>query len=400
MGIAIGAMTLITVLGVMNGFQLGTIANLLEVGSYHIQMDDVNRQDQAEQIASSIPEIRAFVPFQELRTLIQPIFGSPRPALIRAVPHDLLDRDRGLADQLDIILGDFDLKRPNGIVMGAELARVLGVSVGYSAQIAPSDRLLRQQNSALVDLEVRGIFQTGHYEYDRTWAYISIDDSEAIIGSDIAPQLGIKLRDHYRDRQVIGQLGNLFETNGVSGTMSSWRDFNRSIFIALRLEKILMSLLLGLIFIVVTFNIYQSSQRNVLERFEEIATLKAVGMYPDDTRLIFALQGVFIGLFGGFFGVVAGLFAATNINEIFSLIEAIAKIGVAAANRLFAGDNGEFQINPFAGDFFYIEEVPTRILLFETMAIFMFASISATLAAYFASSKVLRARPAEILRYE
>jgi lipoprotein-releasing system permease protein len=179
----------------------------------------------------------------------------------------------------------------------------------------------------------------------------------------------------------------------------SWRAFNRSIFGALRLEKTLMMLLVGLIFVVVGGNIYQSLRRSVVERTEEIAVLKALGAPPASIRTVFTLEGLLIGVLGGVIGVTLGLLVSENVNGVFALAEWTVN-AVTGALQLLGGAIGEGRFTIFSPAYFYITEVPTRAVLWETVGIFLFAMVSATAAAYFASFRVARIKPAEVLRNE
>ena len=104
--------------------------------------------------------------------------------------------------------------------------------------------------------------------------------------------------------------------------MESWRTYNKSFFDALFMEKLMMMVLVGLIFIVVGFNVYHSLRRSVHERMEEIAVLKAVGVPPGRIQAIFVLEGLIIGVSGALGGLVAGLLVAMNVNGVFALVEA------------------------------------------------------------------------------
>ena len=108
---------------------------------------------------------------------------------------------------------------------------------------------------------------------------------------------------------------------GTGFKTESWRTYNRSFFDALFVEKLMMMILIGIIFIVVGFNVYHSLRRSVFERMEEIAVLKAVGIPPRRVQAIFILEGLFIGLAGGAGGLIAGLVLAVNVSGVFAVVE-------------------------------------------------------------------------------
>jgi lipoprotein-releasing system permease protein len=161
--------------------------------------------------------------------------------------------------------------------------------------------------------------------------------------------------------------------------------------------------LIGLIFVVVAGNIYQSLRRSVYERTEEIGVLKALGAAPDSIRLIFIFEGAFIGVAGAGLGLLLGFLVSGRINEIFTLAEGAANFFIDLVNTAvkpyFPGGGGR-EISLFSPAYFYLSEVPSRVLFREALMIYGFAVLSATLAAYFASRRISSIKPAEVLRYE
>jgi lipoprotein-releasing system permease protein len=140
----------------------------------------------------------------------------------------------------------------------------------------------------------------------------------------------------------------------------------------------------------------------VLERREEIGLLRALGASDLGVRLVFAWDGVIIGLSGAGLGMILGLLIAFHIPGFFSLLEGIVNFFIhllnLAADFLGGKEAGDFAI--FSPQIFYVKEIPSRVIPGEAFLIFIFGLLSALLAAWFASGKVSRTRPAEVLRYE
>jgi lipoprotein-releasing system permease protein len=221
--------------------------------------------------------------------------------------------------------------------------------------------------------------------------------------------LGIKLRNRWQDNRGIEQIRKLPEygalaAKGGVGETRPWRDYNRAFFGALRTEKLLMFVLVGLIFIVVGLNIFQAQRRTVLERREEIGLLRAVGATDRAVRLIFVWDGFIIGLTGAALGMALGLLIACNIGAFFTILEGTVNAVINVMNGiavLFGANglgNGDFAV--FSPAVFYIREITARIIPREVIMIFLFGFLSAVLAAWFASGRVSRTKPAEVLRYE
>lgn len=181
--------------------------------------------------------------------------------------------------------------------------------------------------------------------------------------------------------------------------LETWREYNRAFFGALRMEKLAMMVLIGLIFIVVAVNIKHSLERSVLEKREEIGALRALGGSVRSVRMVFVFEGLFIGFTGAVIGSVTGLIITENINRVFTLAERGVNLLIRIVERLVSpfvgGYGGEFSI--FSPAYFYIQEVPTRVPFGELLFIFLFAVGSAVCAAHYASKRVAELSPVEIL---
>ncbi len=397
-GIAAGVMTLIAVLAVMNGFQLGTIEDILEIGSFHLQVDAPDARAGAA-VLEGLPGVRAAIPYAETHGLAYGHFPDPLAMLIRAVPSDLFDADQRLAVRMEIVSGRWDLD-DGGIVLGLELARRLGARVGDTIDVVGFSGAFSAVAPAATTLPVTGVFRSGFLEYDGGWGFVGPGAAADALGLSPPARVGVKLEDRFRDRAVARRVETLLPESSVE----TWREYNRAIFGALRLEKTMMMLLIGLIFIVVAVNIYQSLRRSVVERTEEIAVLKALGSTPLRLQTVFVLEGLWIGLLGGGVGLVLGLAVARNINALFAAAEVVVNALAFAGEWLVAliggGRPAPGSFSIFSPAYFYLEEVPAVLVPVEVAAIVGFAVLSSTVAAYAASRRVSLISPAGILRYE
>jgi lipoprotein-releasing system permease protein len=416
LGIAVGVLALIVILAVMNGFQLGFIESILEISSYHLRIGPVGEIDGAREAVLAVPGIKAAVPFREFHGLVQGKRGGQQAAIVRGVPPDAMEMDAAMAGRLSFEQGSFGFENKRDALLGAELARRLGLRAGDEITLFSIPSIFNtagggstndgfdSRSSGLQAFTVTGVFRTGFYEYDTSWIFIDIDSAAAF--SESGTVLGIKLKNRFHDQQTLELLKKSIGENAAfaGAAFSSWRDYNRSFFGALRTEKLFMFILVGLIFIVVALNIYHAQRRSVLEHREEIGLLRAIGGGEHAVQLVFVLDGAIIGFSGACAGLVSGLLIASNIPWFFSAIESIVNFGINIVNiiaSLFvgrAGGIGDFFF--FSPAVFYIKEIPSRIIPGEVVLIFLFGLFSALLAAWFASRKVTRIRPAEVLRYE
>jgi lipoprotein-releasing system permease protein len=415
LGIATGVLALTVIISVMNGFQLGFIENILEISSFHVRVEGLPEMPWPDSLSarlSSLPGIASTLRFREAHGLARGKTGNPRGIVARGLGPDAPEQDPGLASRLVFESGSFDLAARNSILLGAELARHLSLQVGDQLTfIALGGRDSFLGGLSLEEGEepfytVKGIFRCGFYEYDLGWAFINIDRAAELAGPGDPPALGIKLKNRWQDQKALAMLEEFLGTESFPGEkprLSSWRDYNRSFFGALRTEKLLMFILVGLIFIVVGLNIFQAQRRAVLERREEIGLLRALGAAETAVRLVFVWDGFVIGLGGAILGLFLGLIISFRISDFFSLLETLVNAPLALFHRLSTflgggGGAGEFAV--FSPRIFYIKEIPSRIIPGEVFLIFMFGFLSALLAAWFASGKISRTKPAEVLRYE
>lgn len=408
LGLAVGVMALTAVMGVMNGFQLGFIESILEISSYHIQIEEVRGGGTGPALVDVLdrlraqPDVRSVVPFSEHQVIIQGRRAELRGCLIRGVPPEVEQLDPTFMRTLEIVAGDFGIDRPGALVLGVELSRHLGVSVGDSVSI------LSLEGPSFGDLQpsrrfyqVVGLFRSGYYEFDLGWAFFSLEEGSAL-NSGIPAQLtiGVKIQNRFRDQQAVREIQNVLGSEKYR--IVSWREFNRAFFGALRMEKVMMTVLIGLIFVVVGFNIHHSLQRAVRERFEEIGLFKALGASDVAVRRIFVLDGLLIGTIGALVGLLLGLLISVNINTVFRFTEMVVNAGLRFMDMLLYPivQSTSTRFSLFSPAYFYITEVPSAVLLREAVLIVLFAVFSPTLAAAAAAARVQEVKPAEVLRYE
>jgi len=403
-GIAVGVMTLVVVLSVMNGFQLSFIEPILEVKSYHIQISPKDPAGLSPGVLDAIRNmegVRTVVPFIE----IQAIADNSRPCIVRAIPADSLKTDPGFDVSFDSSFDKPDeshLKGEGTIVLGNQLAEQLYLVKGGDLSLftfaGPAFERLSPRNQLL---NVTGLFKTGFYEIDLNWGFISLETAQ-FFESSLPKVYGIKLKDRMNDGPILKRLRRLLEGEDVR--IESWREFNRVFFGALLTEKLLMMFLIGLIFIVVGFNIFHSLRRSVYERQEEIATLKAIGATIGTVKNIFISEGIMIGFLGSLLGMILGLLIAENINQLFRLTEEIANsFFIPVLQFILKPIDGSVRIEPvsiFSPRVFYINEVPIRLFVHELFIISIAALSSSALAASFAAGSIARIKPSIILRNE
>jgi len=371
-GLAVGVLTLNAVLAVMNGFQLTFIESLVELSSSHLRWTPPEGKPStlASEMAAE-PGVRSVVATTEGQTLVTSEAGGRRGAVLRGFSSDALTRDPVFARRLGLTTPGTGLPSPGEVLLGAELARGLGVTVGDKVELTaltgPAFSLLKPR---LVDFVVKGTFSTGYYEIDSGWILANLDDTLAAFTGPGDFFYAVKLDDGNADRVFAARLATAL--NRPRAEFSTWRDFNTAFFGALRTEKAVMMVLVGLIFFVVGVNIYFGQKRAVAEHREDLALWAAVGVRPGRLRGVFALEGLVVGVGAALVGTILGLGAAWGFGS----------------------------LDLLSTEAFYLPALPARVLVHEVVLVALACIASSTGAAWLASAGVTRIPVAEVLKSE
>ncbi len=398
LGIAFGVMALITVMSVMNGFQMEYIDAILEVSSYHIQVKGVGNE--AEAFASycdSNPLIKCSLPLYETRgLLVESSQGSEQAAVIRALPSDVLDYDGGFRKQIELVSGYFDIELDDTIVLGASLARSLGAKVGSVVNImassGSSDTTLFSKDRMFI---VTGIFRTNYADINSAYCFVSLEAAERLLGAAQDSRIyAVKLYDSGKDERVASQIREAFPDSQTEG----WRDYNRAFFGALRVEKNILMLMVIMIFIVVAVNIYNSMCRMIYERRQDIAVLSALGGRRSLVEAVFSTKGLMTGLKGAVPGLLLGILLSKNMDKVFLALSKIQYYVQYAFTSLFRPDDLPFVQENFM--FTVFASVPARMQAGEICAIFLFGVLSSLISSLLAGRKITRLDVSDLLRDE
>ncbi len=195
---------------------------------------------------------------------------------------------------------------PAPILLGKDLADELGATVDSlvvatspQGELTPFGLVPKYARFKVV-----GIFQSGFYDYDASWAFTRLGDSQQLFGlGDVVNVLEFKVDDIYR----AGEIGAQLERAAGHGFMSSnWMEQNRSLFRALRLERVVTFITIGLIVMVAALNILISLIMMVMEKTRDVAVLMSMGARRSQIRRIFIAQGALIGSVGTLIGLITG----------------------------------------------------------------------------------------------
>lgn len=397
MGICFGVMTLIVVMSVMNGFQMSFIDAIMEISSYHIRATEVSEENESTlyDICKKNKNVLSVTSFYEAQTLMTGKRGRENAAIIRAIQPDVYINDKGFYGQINMLSGSFNLSQQDSIVLASFLARKLGVSVGDTVNLlvlsGGSDVSLFSDDRYF---KVTGIFSTGYSEINSSFSFINIADGKKYFGSSSPKIYGIKLKNSNDDVHTISYLEKGLE----SAKFQSWRDYNKTFFGALRIEKNILLLLVALIFVVVGINIYNGMRRLVFERRSEIAILSAIGAKNSDIKSIFIMRGFTTGVIGSFAGVILGILISINTDFVFNFasdimfwVQYFFTALFSPKNLMFVQENSTYAV---------YANIPARMFFSEIVMIALFGLAAPLFASWAASKNVLKMTVAEVLHDE
>ena len=386
-GVIVGVSALIVIIGVMNGLQKDLREKIL-IGSPDVRVltygEDLSMTnwDTILGVVRKTPGVVAAAPFVHTQAGINAGGKYSEGVFVMGIEPDRDSLEAVTSIRRTATGGDFTFRTSSGaqdgVVLGSRLATRLNVQVGVDtvslislgdAQISPVTGLPALN---IRKFEVTGIFETGMYEYDNSYVILALPAAQevALLGNAVT---GIEARTVDRWRAP-GVAAALADSLGFPYRTEDWQQQNSSLFQALKLEKLGMTVILLLIVLVAAFNIVSTLTMVVTDKTREIGILKAMGMSSRSIRRIFFAQGIVIGAVGTFTGLAIGLAAAFALDR-YKLIGLDASV-------------------------YFIDHLPADVQLLDTLLIVVASLVIAAIATVYPARQAARLYPVEAIRHE
>jgi lipoprotein-releasing system permease protein len=396
LGIGLGVAALVIVLSVMNGFQKEVRDRMLSVVS-HIEIVSADG-GVLEDLAGTLKQVQSnaqvlgaapFISAQALLARGEDMKGVLVRGIDPALEPTVVNLSAGMAGNVEnssnrgLSMPGVEALKPGqfGVVLGLDLARQLGLRLGDpvtlispNGQVTPAGVLPR-----LKQMEVVGLFNSGHYEYDSALVMLHVEDAGKIFRLEGPTGVRLKIKDLHEARSVARELA---PTLRAGMAIRDWTQQNKTWFAAVQVEKRMMFIILTLIVAVAAFNLVSTLVMSVTDKRADIAILRTLGASPKSIMGVFMVQGAMVGFIGTVGGLLLGLVIAFNIDVIVPALETL------------------FRASFLPKDIYLISRMPSDPQMADILPVAVISLLLAFVATLYPSWRASQVNPAEALRYE
>lgn len=378
-GVAAGVATLVIALSMNTGFRETLQDRLLGVTA-HISLTrpgsgGIHNYEALAEKLSATPGVKSVTP-AVYQTVLLSFGGDARGVVTKGIE---LEREQRSDEALQrIVAGDLnfspDTDGIEALLIGKQLAQEWKLAPGdYVTLTSPQGRLTPfGMMPRTRRFRVAGVFDSGFYDYDENWCFMTLPAAQSLSGtSDVVNILEFRLEHPERAAEMARQIE---QAAGPSFKASTWMEENRALFRALRLEKLVTAIFIGLITFVAGLNILVVLSMTVTDKARDIAVLMSMGTRREQIRRIFLWQGITIGATGTFIGLAVGY--------------------------VFAFVAGSYHLIPLDPQVYAVPYVPFHPSVLDGVWITVVAMGISFVATILPARSAARLLPVEILRYE
>ena len=380
-GVSVGVMALLIALALMTGLQqelreriVGSTAHVYvwklgdeaALAEYELEIERLR----------TVPDVEAAAPVLLGKALVKTDVAESFITVKGVVP----ELERTVTEVAEAIQeGSFDALSDSekgnlaGMVIGEGLALQLGAFVGDEVTVLTPQGTLSPMGIMpnARRFRVVGVYNMGLHEFDTGYGYVSLAVAQRLFARDSPDFIELKVQDMYAASQIARTITEML---GPDYLTQDWSELNRSLFSALWLEKMAISITIGLIVMVAALNIVASLILLVMEKSRDIAILKTMGAASRSITTIFMLQGLIVGLFGTVIGALGGLVVIQVLDH--------------------------YQVIQLPTDVYQVAYVPFTLETFDFIVVIVAAVLVCFLATIYPSRQAARVDPAQALRYQ
>ena len=387
-GILLAVMALIVVLSIMSGFRNELLGRMLSFnGHMYVQgsvLTSADRDEALKRIAA-VPGVVSATPLNEAQSLVR-VGGYTTGAVVRGVrPQDLADT-KFVFDSLTPAERDSFGKGAYGgdrILIGASLANSMGVRVGDPITLyspTGADSAFGNLGGLEKTYYVGGLFRSGAADYDRAYMFMPLEQQQLFFGKEgVWDVIEIKVAN----ADKVGDMtAAVRDAAGPGAIVTDWRERQAAFYGALKVERVAMSIILGMVVAIAALNIISGIVMLVKNKTKDIAILRTIGASPSSILRVFFMAGSMIGIAGTIAGLILGLLFCLNIGAIQHALEWV------------------FQTKLFNSDVYMLDAIPAEVDPVDVIWITVWATFMSCFASLIPSWLATRIDPIEALRYE
>lgn len=387
-GILLAVMALIVVLSIMSGFRNELLGRMLSFnGHMYVQgsvLTSLDRDEALKRIAA-VPGVVSVAPLNEAQSLVR-VGSYTTGAVVRGVrPEDLADT-KFVFDSLTPAERDSFGKGAYGgdrILMGATLANSMGVRVGDPITLfspTGADSAFGNLGGLEKTYYIGGLFRSGAADYDRAFMFMPLEQQQLFFGKEgVWDVIEIKVAN----ADKVGDMtAAVRDAAGPGAIVTDWRERQAAFYGALKVERVAMSIILGMVVAIAALNIISGIVMLVKNKTKDIAILRTIGASPSSILRVFFMAGSMIGIAGTIAGLILGLLFCLNIGTIQHALEWV------------------FQTKLFNSDVYMLDAIPAEVDPVDVIWITVWATFMSCIASLIPSWVATRIDPIEVLRYE